>query len=60
MGNTHPTFATFAGSRDNTIKLWYRHLDWDLDEMIEESCKRVRNYLTYNPNVSEEDRKLCE
>ena len=48
------TLAT--GSADNTIKLW----DLSLDFLMVHSCDWVRNYLTYNPNVSESDRHLCD
>ncbi|WP_051424479.1 WD40 repeat domain-containing protein [Aphanizomenon flos-aquae] len=49
-----------SGSGDKTIKLWYRNLDWDVKELIKGSCGWVRNYLTYNPNVNESDRHLCD
>ena len=45
-----------SGSSDKTIKLW--HLDFNF--LMERSCDRVRNYLQHNPNVTEEDRRLCD
>ncbi|AFZ13498.1 WD40 repeat-containing protein [Crinalium epipsammum PCC 9333] len=45
-----------SGSSDKTIKLW----DIGLDSLMKLSWDRVRNYLTYNPNVSESDRHLCD
>ena len=45
-----------SGSWGKTIKLW--HLD--LNFLMARSCDRVRNYLKYNPNVKEEDRRLCD
>jgi WD40 repeat protein len=53
------TLAT--GSFDQTVKLW--HLpDWelDVDSLLDRSCDWVRNYLTYDPQVSESDRHLCD
>ncbi|MGB7520383.1 MAG: hypothetical protein WA896_12195 [Spirulinaceae cyanobacterium] len=32
----------------------------DLNVLIERSCDRIRNYLKYNPNVKEEDKRLCD
>ena len=45
-----------SGDTDGNIKLW----SFDLDFLMKESCDLVRNYLTYNPNVSESDRHLCD
>ncbi|NEP35876.1 caspase family protein, partial [Moorena sp. SIO3B2] len=47
-----------SGSSDGTIKLW--HLDLNLDSLMARSCDWVRNYLQNNPNVSENDRHLCD
>ncbi|MGK7931971.1 MAG: hypothetical protein AB4041_11135 [Microcystaceae cyanobacterium] len=49
-----------SSSEDGTIRLWYRLSGWSLDELIEEGCDKVRNYLMYNPTVSKEDKKLCQ
>ncbi|TRU36548.1 MAG: hypothetical protein EWV50_03890 [Microcystis aeruginosa Ma_MB_F_20061100_S20] len=49
-----------TGSYDETIKLWNGSNGWGLDALIETSCDRIRNYLLYNPNVSESDRHLCD
>ncbi|ACC79697.1 WD40 repeat domain-containing protein [Nostoc punctiforme] len=53
------TIAT--ASYDKTIKLW----DLDLHPLMRRSCDSVRDYLTYNPlkdnpDVSENDRHLCD
>jgi len=45
-----------SGSDDGTIKLW----DLNLNSLMGRSCDWVRNYLTYNPKVSEGDRHLCD
>jgi WD40 repeat protein len=45
-----------SASSDGTSKLW----DLNLDSLMAKSCDWVRNYLTYNPNVSESDRHLCD
>ncbi len=59
--NFSPDGKTLAsGSEDNTIKLWSRNTGWDLDALMGRSCDRVRAYLTYNRNVSESDRHLCD
>ncbi len=52
------TLAT--GSEDKTIKLWNLNTAWDLDSLMGRSCDWVRNYLQYNPNVSESDKHLCD
>ena len=45
-----------AGANDNTIRLW----SLDLDEVMSRGCDWARDYLTNNPNVSKEDRKICD
>jgi WD40 repeat protein len=41
---------------DNGLKLW----SLDLNDVMTRGCDWVRDYLTNNPNVSEEDRKICD
>jgi WD40 repeat protein/uncharacterized caspase-like protein len=41
---------------DNTVKL----LSLDLGDVMKRGCNWARDYLTNNPNVSEEDRKICD
>ncbi len=38
--------------------LQFRHTN--LNFLIKRSCDRIRNYLKYNPNVKEEDKRLCD
>jgi WD40 repeat protein len=45
-----------SASRDGTIKLW----SLDLNDVMSRGCNWARDYLTNNPNVSEEDRKICD
>ncbi len=45
-----------SASYDGTIKLW----SLNLDKVLARGCDWVRDYLTNNPNVSEEDRKICK
>ncbi|MEA5518485.1 AAA-like domain-containing protein [Limnoraphis robusta] len=40
---------------DKTVKLW----TVDLDDLIAEGCNWVSDYLKNNPNVTEEERRLC-
>ncbi|MEA5496141.1 WD40 domain-containing protein [Limnoraphis robusta] len=44
-----------TASYDNTVKLW----TVDLDDLIAEGCTVVSDYLKNNPNVTEEERRLC-
>ncbi|BAZ22297.1 WD-40 repeat-containing protein [Kalymmatonema gypsitolerans NIES-4073] len=48
------TLASASG--DKTIKLW----SLDLDYVMGRGCDWARGYLTNNPNVSEEDQKICD
>ena len=52
-----PNGKTLAFSSGDNIKLWNVET---LDFLMVQSCDWVRNYLTYNPNVSESDRHLCD
>jgi WD40 repeat protein/CHAT domain-containing protein len=45
-----------SGNSNGNIKLW----SFNLDYLIGRSCDWIRNYLTYNHNVSESDRHLCD
>ena len=49
-----------SGSADNTIKLWSEGYLKGFDQLMGESCDRIRNYLKQNSNVTAEDRKLCD
>ncbi|NEQ74358.1 MAG: hypothetical protein F6K23_15775 [Okeania sp. SIO2C9] len=42
-------------SDDKSLKLW----NLNLDDLLVHACNWVRDYLKNNPNVSEEDRRLC-
>ncbi|MEA5499947.1 AAA-like domain-containing protein [Limnoraphis robusta] len=44
-----------SASLDNTVKL----LTVNLDDLIAEGCTVVSDYLKNNPNVTEEERRLC-
>jgi WD40 repeat protein len=45
-----------SASRDNTIKLW----NLNLTDLLNLGCTWLRDYLTTNPNVSQDDRRLCD
>ena len=49
--------AIASASADNTVKLWNVYPN-NLDDLISNSCARLRVYLQSNPNVS--DRTLCD
>ena len=51
-----------SASNDNTIKLWNVYLDTDLspNTLMEKAVNWLHNYLIYNPNVSQSDKKLLE
>ncbi|MBD2414657.1 hypothetical protein FACHB389_05460 [Nostoc calcicola FACHB-389] len=51
-----PDGQTIASTSGNNIKLW----SLDLDDVMARGCDWARDYLTNNPNVSEEDRKICD
>ncbi|MFZ1025499.1 MAG: CHAT domain-containing protein [Limnoraphis robusta] len=56
-----PNGQTLAsGSQDKTIKLWNQETDGNFDALIDQSCDWIKNYLQHNPNLPEEDKKLCE
>ncbi|HEY9693170.1 MAG TPA: hypothetical protein V6D15_13240 [Oculatellaceae cyanobacterium] len=44
-----------SASWDKTVKLW----NLDLDDLLVHSCSWIRDYLKTNPDVSEEDRRVC-
>lgn len=48
--------ASSSGDGDKTIKLW----SVDLDDLLLQGCEWVHGYLKNNPNVSEEDRTVCD
>ncbi|MBD2329655.1 AAA-like domain-containing protein [Alkalinema sp. FACHB-956] len=45
-----------SGSADKTVILW----NLDLDNLMTRSCHWLHDYLQSNPNVSPEDKKLCD
>ena len=50
-----------SGSFDNTIRYWdvAEQCQFDLNELLARGCEWLKSYLRYNPNVSDEDRRLC-
>ena len=47
-------------SSDNTIKLWDLHWDFDCAHYTRKACNWLSPYLANNPNVSDNDRHLCD
>lgn len=45
-----------SASADGTAILW----NLDLQDLLQKSCRWVRDYLAINPNLSQSDRALCE
>ena len=60
----HPDNNVLASSSiDGVVKLWNlknRQFTTDIDILMMRSCNWVRDYLTNNTEVSEEDRKICD
>lgn len=49
------------GYSNGNINLRHRLLGWGLDDLMKQSCDRIRNYLIYNNStLSQEDKKLCK
>ncbi|MGK7919020.1 MAG: hypothetical protein AB4080_03290, partial [Trichodesmium sp.] len=44
-----------SGSTDGTVKLW----NFNRDELIDNACKWMSDYLKNNPNLEEKERHLC-
>ena len=53
---SHDGNALAIGTEDNTAIVW----NLDLDNMWEESCNWLRDYLQNNPNLKDSDRVLCQ
>ena len=51
-----------SGSSDKKVILWNLKnlLKFTLDDLLAQGCDHVGGYLQNNPNVSENDRKLCD
>lgn len=45
-----------SAGENRTVKIW----NLDLESALIKSCDWARDYLTNNPNVSEEDKKICD
>nr|WP_231866967.1 hypothetical protein [Anabaena sp. 4-3] len=52
-----------SGGQDSTVKLW--NLEGielqtpNLDQLLNQACDRLADYLTTNPNITTEDYQLC-
>ncbi|MFP4650991.1 MAG: WD40 repeat domain-containing protein [Phormidium sp.] len=45
-----------SGGGDDTIRLWV----WGLDSLLRRACSKVFNYLQNNPNVTNNQKDLCD
>ncbi|QLE59368.1 caspase family protein [Nostoc sp. TCL26-01] len=52
-----------SGGQDGTVKLWnltgIELQTLNLDELLQQGCDRLHNYLTTNPNITTEEYQLC-
>lgn len=46
-----------SASWDGSIKLWSTEI-LNFDDLLKRGCNHIQNYVTHNPNVSNEDRRL--
>ena len=44
-----------SAGADGTVRLW----NFDLDDLLVRGCHWLRDYLTTNPKVTDEERRLC-
>ena len=45
---------------DSVVKLWPVYTLDRIDDLLAAACQRLRPYLTHNPDLTNEDRGLCE
>ncbi|MBD2386063.1 nSTAND1 domain-containing NTPase [Cylindrospermum sp. FACHB-282] len=45
-----------SGGKDAGVMLW----DLDLDDLMQQGCARLADYLQNNPNVKEDERHICK
>ncbi len=50
-----------TASSDRTVRVWDISGDYtpDLDHLLAKGCEYLHDYLTNNPNASDEDRQMC-
>ena len=53
--NPHGTVLA-SGYENGVIKLW----NLDLENLLDHGCQWLQNYIKYNPNVKNEDRRLYD
>jgi WD40 repeat protein len=51
-----------SASNDKTVILWNlsEPLNLSLNDLLRRGCKQLKDYLTTNPKVSDEDRHICD
>jgi WD40 repeat protein len=45
-----------SGGEDAGVMLW----NLDLDNLMQQGCSRISNYLQHNGNISSSDRAICQ
>jgi WD40 repeat protein len=48
-----------AFTSDNKVRIYDNNFVTDYEQLWQLACKKLGDYLTYNPKVTEEDRKMC-
>ena len=49
-----------SASKDETVILWDLQKNLDIKQLLVFGCDWVRDYLKTNPNVSDNDKHLCD
>jgi len=49
-----------TASLDNTARVWKANFENDSDRLLIGVCEKLSDYLSTNPNVSNEERQACQ
>lgn len=53
---SHDSKLLVSGGEDTGVKLW----NLDIDNLMQQGCSRITNYLQHNGNISASDRAICQ